>query len=225
MTKSNKTVRKFPAKLYKVLDKQYPGRSDFISNRNCVPIPSIPENNKQIYEVLKVNGFIILIMALSGVYFERLRSICAGSVYTIRNKERNIWLYNHILELKSIKNSFVFNENDSFRTRTLKWIYSNLGYFALNSIFVTFMNLCCCYFCCMFDRVSLKAFLLSHETKFVWLIQKIRPRNQRDKCVKCGDTYGEEDSLLACGTKNCQVYIPLIQLEIKKVSEHKYILQ
>lgn len=197
---TNNPMQQYSAKLFKGLNKQYPTFSSYISNRHCIPVPSNPEDKKEIYKTIQANGVIIFLMALVGVYVERMRSVLAGSIYLERDEERNNWLYSHMLEVKLLTKSFV-KEPDA---NIFKKMYSSVAYFVLNVVFKSLCNLSCYWCCFVFERVSLKQFFMMHEAKFMWLLEKCRTSNEH-RCSKCMEDFEEKNELLRCKKDGCKV--------------------
>lgn len=197
---TNNPMQQYSAKLFKRLNKQHPTFSSYVSNRHCIPVPSNPEGHKEIVKTIWAIGVIILFMAFTSVYVERLKSVLAGSIYLERDDERNNWLYNHMLEMKLLTKSFV-KETDS---NIFKKMYSSMAYFVSNQVFKTFCSLSCYWCCCVFERVSLKQFFLMHEAKFMWLLVKCRTSNEH-RCSKCMEDFEEKNEILPCTKDGCKV--------------------
>lgn len=139
----NTTLGYFPKQLLQVFGSK-PKPATFITNRHCLPVVSEMEN-APVFFMLKVYCGIIFSITLLAVYIDRLRMICAGCVYPRRDQERNIWLFNHILEIRSMKilNEPASENNDSYVVKVFRWIIYKLSYFFLDLVFQNTLRLFC----------------------------------------------------------------------------------
>ncbi len=131
---------------YKLFENfQNPSRpQEYVSNAHCMQREKVDlERLQKAKETLTNYFYVILIMTVLGVYFERLRSICAGCVYPNRDEERNIWLYNHILEIRTMQASLKTEGTGSSVKFVLIWLWKNLTYISVDILFRTF----CCSLC------------------------------------------------------------------------------
>jgi hypothetical protein len=146
-TVNNNVFATFTQTMFKIFSsKSKESQMVLISNRHCLPITSYIENEAQVYGMLKVYVIIIFFISIFQAYFMRLRSICAGSVYPKRDEERAVWLYNHILEIRSIReNSTTNKEATSIFIQFIKWLFIKISYILSNVLFMTMMHLFCWY--------------------------------------------------------------------------------
>lgn len=67
----------------------------YIDTTNCLPNPQCPDLNT--YRIIGTLCLICIFLVLFESYGLRIRHIVAGCYYPVREKERAVWLYNHIL--------------------------------------------------------------------------------------------------------------------------------
>jgi len=117
---------------------------EYVTNAHCLERKKWDISRLQVAKkTLSIYFYVILLMTVVGVYFERLRSICAGCVYPNRDEERSIWLYNHILEIRTIQGSLETEKSGSSAKFIFTWIWKNFTYFSVDILFRTF-----CYSLC-----------------------------------------------------------------------------
>ena len=114
--------------------------NEFISNKHCLPKA---HQGERMFTMLNINIGIIFVITVFQAYFMRLRAICAGCVYPKRDEERAVWLYNHILEIRSIRENSGFIKSNSFLLSMFKWLLVKIGYILSNIIYGTIMYSLC----------------------------------------------------------------------------------
>lgn len=71
--------------------------------------PSVIDGNEDTYEQIGYYLLILFCMSCFQAYMQRLRSVFMGAIYPLRDQERAIWLYNHIMVYERSVLSFSFN--------------------------------------------------------------------------------------------------------------------
>jgi hypothetical protein len=88
----------FIASIYKFLFTQFSeiAKSNItVDSTPCVP--PVSKMKDDAYTQVAIYTMILLVASFGNSYILRLRSVIMGSVYTQRDEERAIWLYNHII--------------------------------------------------------------------------------------------------------------------------------
>jgi hypothetical protein len=188
--------------MFGLIDSSNSDSSSF-NNTECLPMPEIP--NEDVHNQIFVSIIILVLLTCFQSYIKRWRSIIAGFVYPERDRERAVWLFNHLLMLNSGM-SFWSDKNTNTKLSGLdkiKRFFLGKIYTICNFFYIILMKLLCCNCFGIIERLSFLQMYYKHKGKFVNVYNKYKGI-KKFTCNKCLNHSVDEEDILSCSTLDCK---------------------
>ena len=190
--------------LFYLIDNSNGEKSTF-SNTECLPIPEIP--NEEVHNRILFSIVILVLLTCFQSYIKRWRSVLAGFVYPERDRERAVWLFNHLLMLNSGM-SFWSNANSKEvlklnRIQKVGRFFIGNIYKISNFLYQILMNLMCCYCFGIIERLTLLQMYYKHKEKFIKYYHKCKGRCYLN-CTQCLIGGINQENYINCTTIDCK---------------------